>query len=114
MLFPRVLAYVWVSVWVSRCPGARAYGCGGVWVSFFFSYLFVSDCFNNTLHSATYIRSRMATFQCGKLPKWEDPKWRAPNKREVESVCVLPNQCTHGPRPTQPTRQRGVTSRKTS
>ena len=39
---------------------------------FFFSYLFVSDCFNNTLHSATYIRSRMATFQFGKLPKWEE------------------------------------------
>ena len=32
----------------------------------------------------------MATFQYGKLPKWEDPKWRAPNKRKVESIRVLP------------------------
>ena len=40
---PRVLANVWVSVWVSG-SGVRAYGCVGVWVSFFCSCLFASAC----------------------------------------------------------------------
>ena len=35
-MFPRVLSYVWVSVWVSGCPCVRAYGSVGVWVIFFF------------------------------------------------------------------------------
>ena len=39
----RVLAYVWASLWVSG-SGVRAYGCVGVWVSLFCSYLCASAC----------------------------------------------------------------------
>ena len=31
---PRVLAPVWVSVWLCGRPGVRAYGCVGDWVFF--------------------------------------------------------------------------------
>ena len=116
----RAPVYVWVSLRVCGCPVVRAYGCGGVWVSVF---LFILVCLRLFQQHAAQchlqwsqhdmigsLRGRMATFQYGKLPKWEDPKLRAPNKRKLESICVLPNRCMHGPRPTQSTRQRDVTS----
>ena len=83
------------------CMGVRVSGCAGVWVCWVFFFLFRLVCFSLfQQHAAQYhlhwsqhdmigsFRSRMATFQYGKLRKWEDLEWPAPDKRKVESVSV--------------------------
>ena len=111
---PRVLACVWVSVWVSGCPGVWAFGCVGVWCRFS-----VGTCLSLTVSTTRgTVPLTLVTARHDRIPfaaVWplfgmeSSPSGRIPHggrptsSRSSRFVCCQTGACT----PHDPLNQRG-------